>query len=212
MNAPLTPLPESGIPAAAVPPCGLCGIADRVAVAGDGERVSVAEMRDALGRNAIAPLLLLPALIALSPISAIFGVATICGLTIALVAAAALTGRREGPALPGWLLRLSLPRARLVAFRQRLRPALAWLDRRSRPRLGALARWPLVRVADLACLVLGLLMPLMEMVPMSATTAGLAVTLMAVGRLQGDGAMVLGGLAAGGAVLCLPLVVASLVF
>jgi hypothetical protein len=186
-------------------------VVDRIAVAGDDERVSVAQMRDALGRNAIAPLLLVPALIALSPVSAVFGVATVCGLSIALIAGSALLGRRDGPFLPGWMERLALPRHRLLVVRRRMRPALAWLDARARPRLGAMTRWPLVGLADLACLVLGLLMPLMEMVPMSATTAGLAVTLMAVGRLQSDGAMVLAGLAAAGIVVCLPLLLAAAV-
>jgi hypothetical protein len=199
----------AGLPSPAVPPCGLCGVTDRISVAGDGASVTVEEMRETLGRDAIAPLLLLPALVAFSPLSAVFGVATVCGLSIALVAGSALTGRRDGPALPRWLMRASLPREKLIGLRRRLRPVLAWLDRRSRPRLRAMARWPLVRVADLACLVLGLVMPLMEMVPMSATTAGLAVTLMAVGRLQEDGAMILLGLGVGGLVLCLPFLLAA---
>jgi hypothetical protein len=211
VNAPLTRVGTSGLPLAAEPPCGLCGVADRMALAGDGARVSVAEMRDSLGPNAIAPLILLPALIAVSPLSAVFGVATVCGLWIALVAGSAVTGRQGGPVLPGPLLRVSFPRERLVRLRRWMLPVLSSLDARSRPRLRAMARWPLVRMSDLACLGLGLVMPLMEMVPMSATVAGLAVTLMAVGRIQEDGAMICAGLAAAALGLCLPFLVAAVV-
>ncbi len=54
-----------------------------MAESGEGERISVGDLVISMGPTAFGPLLLVPSLIAFSPLSGILGVATICGLMIA---------------------------------------------------------------------------------------------------------------------------------
>ncbi len=83
---------------------------------------------------------------------------------------------------------------------RRLQQAVAFLRRPvgraegvMAPRLGFLADRPWSYLALGTCLVLTLIVPLMEIVPFLATTAGLAISLLAAGMLVRDGLMMVGG-------------------
>lgn len=152
------------------------------------------------------PALLVPALLVVSPLSGIPGFSSICGLTIAAIAAQMLFRRRH-LYLPDRLTRTQLSGARLRAGLVRLRRGADRLDRHSRherlrPLVGSGGRV----VPHLACILAGLMMPLLELVPFSSTTLGLAVVCCAVGLLTRDGAFVLAGLAIMGAAASLPFV------
>jgi len=178
-----------------LPPGGLVGLLDAMAGAGRGARVSIGEITASLGPAGLGGALLVPALIAVSPATVFFGVASVCGIAIAAIAAQIMV---DAPRLwlPAPICRMTVPRGALVWLRDRLSGPFGWITRRSRPRLRFLMRAPLGHVPGAATLVVGLSMPVLELVPLSATTGGAAVTLMVLGLLLDDGLLVAAGLAA----------------
>ena len=170
-------------------------VLDAVEGAGDGdERVAVSDIVDEIGEGAFAPLMLVPALIMVSPATTVFGVATVCGLAIVLIAFQMVIGREE-LWLPGFVRRRTVPRKRLdTALRWLSRPARL-VDSLTRRRLGVLTAAPFDRLWALVCLVGALVVPLFELVPMSATILGLAISLFGLAMVARDGLLVLLGLA-----------------
>jgi len=167
---------------------------ETVADAAGEERVRVVAIVAGLGERTFAPLLLVPALILVTPISSIPGMPTLGALLIALVTAQMLLGRRS-IWVPRWLGARGIRRARLKAGIRAVRPATRWVDRHVRLRLRFLTRRPLSYVPLLTCLAITLVMPLMEFVPALATVAAFAITLFAIGMMTRDGIFILAGYA-----------------
>lgn len=170
------------------------------------ERVSVHDILDAFGEASFLPALVLPALIVVSPLSAIFFLPTVMGLSIALVAAQMLSGRRQ-LWLPGILRRQALAGETLARATVRLARPAAWIDRQTRQRLTILFVWPLRLIPLLGCLVSGLMMPFLELVPLSSTVLGVAITLFVVALLVRDGLFVIAGLAVMSLASIIPMVI-----
>lgn len=170
-------------------------VLDCVEDAGAGDtRVSVADILAEIGDNAFAPAILIPALVMVSPATALFGVASFCGLLIGLIAFQMLIGQQRL-----WLPRFVLGR---TISRRRLDSVLGWLTRPARfvdrlagKRMSFLVRPPLTRLWALLCLLLALVVPVFELVPMSATIIGAAIALFALAMVAKDGLFALLGLA-----------------
>lgn len=151
-----------------------------------GEAVSVGEATDTINRLGPLYLLMAVASLAISPLSGIPFVTTVCGLSIAALSAQLLLGRRT-VWLPGVL------RRQLVAT-SKLRRGLFGADRVAgavetvlRRRLAWFTRGP-VRVALLTlCLFLGLAMPFMEVIPFGGTTLASIVLVIAFALIVRDG-------------------------
>ncbi|MGC9417973.1 MAG: exopolysaccharide biosynthesis protein, partial [Rhodovulum sp.] len=119
---------------------------------------------------------------------------SLCGLTIALFAAQMLLRRRHAWA-PRWI-------ARRRVSSDRVRRAVAWLrgparrlEWAARPRLGLLVGPPVVPLLQAACLLAGLAVPFLELVPFSSSLLGLSVVMLSVAMLTRDGLLALAGLA-----------------
>lgn len=165
-------------------------------------RVSVADLVDRIGNGAFAPLMLVPALIMISPFTVIFGVATACGLVIALIAFQMAIGR-ERLWLPGFVLRQAVSSRRLDrAVSWFARPA-RFIDAVTGRRLAVLVDPPFSRLWALLCMALALIVPVFELVPMSATIIASAIALFALAMLARDGLLALCGLAILGGALWL---------
>lgn len=190
---------------------GLTDILTAIARAGYDERVNVRDIVDALGRRSLAPLLLVPALVVVSPASGMFGVSTICGLLIALIACEMMLGRRQ-LWLPRFVMNRAVRRTRLVRSVVTLCRPAALVDRHARRRLSVLAHPPFGYVPEVLCIALGLAMPLMEVVPFSATIAGAAVSLLAFGLVVEDGLFILTGSAIAAAAMATAITFGSAVF
>ncbi|WP_298434072.1 exopolysaccharide biosynthesis protein [uncultured Jannaschia sp.] len=173
----------------------MAGLLRDIASSGSGERVSVGDITSALGQAGLGGAILVPSLIALSPATAIFGVATVCGIAIAVIATQIMLNRKK-LWLPRWMCRLRVRRTALVWLRNRLERPFVWLERRSSQRLTWLMRTPMGYVPGILSFLVGASMPFLELVPLSATTGGGAVTLMVLGLLLDDGLLVLGGILA----------------
>lgn len=170
-------------------------VLDCVEEAGHGvRRASVADIVERIGDGAFPPLMLVPALLIISPLSAVFGVATVCGLLIAIIAAQMALGR-DRLWLPRFLLALSISsRAIDRAVRWSGKPARL-ADRMTGRRLTRLVEPPLTRLWAALCLALALVIPLFELVPMSATIIASAIALFALAMLARDGLLAVAGLA-----------------
>lgn len=158
----------------------------------NGDRVTTRQIVAKLGERSFAPLLLVPALILVSPISSIPGMPTLGALIIALVTIQMLAGRRH-LWLPEIINRRSVSADRLNRAIAWLRKPVAWIDRHVHRRLVYLTIRPLSYIPLLTCLGVTMIMPLMEFVPALATVAAFAITLFAIGLMTHDGFFVIGG-------------------
>lgn len=169
-------------------------VLERVEEAGGAEeRVSVGDIVHRIGEGAFPPLILAPALIIVTPASAIVGLSTFCGMIIALVAFQMVLGR-DRLWLPAFILDRTVQRSRLErAIGYVDRPART-LDRLTRRRLTLLVDPPLTRLWALVCVLLSLIIPIFELVPMSATIIAATISLFALAMLARDGLLVVFGL------------------
>lgn len=156
----------------------------------DGNRVSVEAMIDVIGRRSFGPLILLAGLVTISPIGDIPGVPTLIAVLVVLISSQLIRGRSSFW-LPDWLLRRSVSRTRF-------RKSVAWMkkparvvDRVLRPRLGVFVRGAAIRLIAAVCLLIALAMPVMELVPFTATGAGIALTAFGLALISDDGLMAL---------------------
>jgi hypothetical protein len=174
------------------------------AAAASRDRVCFATLIEAVGSRAYGPVLLLIGIILFSPLSGIPGMPTLMGVALALTSLQMLCGRGS-LWLPPWLLGRSVSAPRLVrglAFLEGPVTRIDWFLRRRHV-------WLISRggsaVVAILCLGLACLMPLMELVPFSATAAGLALLLFGLGMVAADGLFVLIGMIYLGGVVALAL-------
>jgi len=178
----------------------LATVLDRVAdpdpdADGDGETgaetmVSLDDLLDRLGNKSFNTLMLVPAVLVVTPLSAIPGFSTLCGILIASAAVQKLLGR-DHIYLPRWLCRRTVGEGRLTAAIERVRRPVRWLDRQTRPRLEALVQPPFSTVAVAVAGLCGAVMPFLEFIPLSSSIMGAAVLFIALGLLARDGLVML---------------------
>ncbi|MAW87318.1 MAG: exopolysaccharide biosynthesis protein exod [Phyllobacteriaceae bacterium] len=214
LNAPLRPGgPEPSRPAASDPARSwpvdktvmsdthpLLHIIDSTSAAATGETTTVGEVLDGLGHTSHAALILLPALVVVTPLSGIPGLSSVMGITIGLISLQMIAGRRR-LWLPGWILRQKVSSRKLVRTLRPLRRPARFVDRLTGPRLAFMVRPPARILLQLLCMICGFAMPFLEIVPFSSSVLGGAVAAFATAILARDGVLAsLGLLLAGGAV------------
>ncbi len=163
-----------------------------------GEDVSIGLIQQIAGQRAAGPLLLLPALIVVSPLSIIPGLPTMVGLNTILVAGQIALGR-EQVWLPQWLTSRCISAKRAGVLLKFLRPVSRVADgvvkRRARFMTGAVMR----RIGAVVCVLVGCIMPLLEFIPFTSTWAATIIAVYALAITARDGwlAMAWMGLVAG---------------
>lgn len=170
--------------------------------------VSVARLTEELGHNSLAAVLAVPALAVASPLSGVPLFSSACGVLISLVSAQMLMGRPH-LWLPGWLGRRKIRGGRANKALSAMRGVACWLDRHSAERLKVVLSQPFLSVIRLVCLLCGLLMPVLEIVPFTSSILGGVVGLLAVAMLTRDGliaVLTLAGLAAAAGGLAIGLI------
>jgi hypothetical protein len=168
----------------------LRGTIDRLIQLGEKGDVSVAQVVAAFGDAGLVTAMMIPALLVVSPLSGIPVFSSICGLTIALIALQMLF-RRNRLWLPGVLSRRRMNGRRVAKALIHMRKSADWLDGHTAPRLRYLTCPPLDMIPKIACLLAGLTMPLLEILPFSSSLLGMAVTTTAIGFMARDGLYVL---------------------
>lgn len=151
------------------------------------ERISLGDIVQALQDRALAALILLLALPNVVPAPP--GTSALLGVPLMLVSLQLMLGR---PAqLPHTMTRRSLPRRRFAETVRRITPWLARAEALLRPRLAALTGPAASRAVGGLCLLLSTTLALP--IPFGNMLPALAICLMALGLLEGDGLWVLWG-------------------
>ncbi|HJT44456.1 MAG TPA: exopolysaccharide biosynthesis protein [Rhizomicrobium sp.] len=149
-------------------------------------RVSVANLMDTIGERSFGPLLLVPSLIAVSPVGAIPGLPAVTSVVIVLIAAQILL-RHEHFWIPGWLARRSMDAGKMERGLETFRPVARFIDHLLRPRLALLTRGVFFDAIALLCLVIGLVTPILELVPLGGIPPNAAVVAFALAITARDG-------------------------
>lgn len=171
-----------------------------------GTRVS--EILHRIGEDSYAPIILVPALLLVSPLSGIPGTPTLASILIVTLAVQWVLGRRH-LWLPGFLMRRQISNARLLRAVDWLHRPAAWLDSHSRNRLTLLVLPPFSLIAKLCVLGIAMTWPLLELLPMVTSIGAGAVSLFAFGMMMRDGVYIITGFAAIGTIALLIFSLAS---
>lgn len=164
---------------------------DRVQQAGEGrEKVSVGMIVESVGRGSFGPLLLVAGLMLASPVSGIPGMpTTFAGLV--LFVALQLLLRRQRFWLPQWLLKRSVTRDKFLKGLKYMRSPARFIDRGLRRRLTVIVCDGGQTVIAVVCVFIAAGTPLMEVVPFSATGAGVALAVFGLSIIADDGLLAL---------------------
>lgn len=154
--------------------------------------LTIRQMLDRVGPRSFGALLLVPALILVSPLSIIPFMPTIGGLIILTIATQAFFGRRH-IWLPGFLANRTLSAHQLTRAVTYLRRPATWLDAHSRDRLRFLTAPPLDRVALLAVMTVAATWPFLEIVPMFTSVSAGGVALVGLALMVRDGFILIAG-------------------
>ena len=168
------------------------------------EQISLGAIAEWLGRRSMGSLLLFLALPMVLPIPAP-GISVIFGVPLIVISAELLFGR-ETLWLPRGLRNRTLSRASLGAYVERALPLVRKAERLVRPRFSGWTHGLSLRAVGAMCLVLAIVITLP--VPLGHLVPGAAISVMAVGLIEGDGL----ALALGMAVGALALLVVALAF
>ncbi len=156
------------------------------------ETVSIQDLLEEIGIRAFAPLILIPALILVTPISGIPGLPTIGALLIGLVIVQKLMGR-EHLWLPGWLTRRKVKGEKLADAVDWMRKPCHWIDAHSRKRLKPLVSRPANTITALVITIICMIIPVLELLPMVTSLFAVVISLFAIGLLLRDGLYTLFG-------------------
>ncbi|MFN2360201.1 MAG: exopolysaccharide biosynthesis protein [Marinobacter sp.] len=184
-------------------PADIGELLDRIeARAAEQSHVSIGEMMDSVGRRTFGPFVLLVGLILVTPLSGLPGMPTLMGLITFLTLGQILVGRQHFW-LPAWLVRRKVSSKKLEQGLELLRPGARRIDSLIRPRFTLLVKGPGLYVMALACMVISAVMPATEIVPFSASIAGLALMTFGLAMISKDGlvALVAWGIALAGPVI-----------
>jgi len=165
---------------------------DRVEAATETPPVSVETILNHLGERSFSPVILVIALLMVSPLSGIPGAPTISALLIVIIGCQSLIGR-DYLWLPGALLRRSVPASRLRGAVDWLRRPASWFDRHSHTRWPILTTPPMRLGTMVACVLVPLVWPVLELLPFVTSFGAGAIALLSFGLLTRDGLYVLLG-------------------
>jgi len=168
-------------------------ILDRTCESAGSGRASVRQAVESLGHVSHSALILVPAIIVVTPLSGIPGLSTICGLMIGLISMQGVLGRNH-LWLPDWILRRHVDAGKLQTAIGYLRGPARFADRHTRQRFLVLVRPPARTALQAACMICGFAMPFLELVPFSSSILAAAVSFFATAIVTQDGVLAAIGL------------------
>ncbi len=157
---------------------------------GNGAKVSVDEIVETLGQRSFGPLLLLCGLLGMTPVSAIPTAPTILAVIVVLIAGQMAFGR-QSVWIPRFIGRLSVKAEKLTKAVKVSRKPVRVVDRMVGSRLGALTTPLADRLVAMACVLVALCVPPLELLPFAAFVPALAIFTFGVGLVARDGLVVL---------------------
>ena len=173
-------------------PASLSELLDKLYPESNEGALTLSDLLARIGARSFAPVLLVPSLLLVSPLSAIPGAPTTGMLVIVTITLQALFGRRH-LWLPQFITRREISARRLRAGIDWLRSPVRWVDRRTKNRWRLLTHPPLDRIPLITILIITLPWPILEPLPMVTSIGAFAVTLFALGMMVRDGVWILAG-------------------
>lgn len=167
---------------------------DRLDALSGREVVTVRDLVSGFGSASFVPVMLVSALVVVSPLSGIPFLPSVAGMLIGIAGLQTALGRRH-LWLPGAIMRRGIEGARLHRALCRVRGPVHWVDRVTRDRFRVLVAPPADRLICLVAALCGFTMPFLELFPFSSSFLGLAVALLSTAYLTRDGLFVILGLA-----------------
>jgi hypothetical protein len=149
-------------------------------------RLSVTDLMRAIGERSFGPLILVPSLIALSPVGAIPGLPAVTSVIIVIFAVQMLLGHSH-VWLPQWLKRRTMDGAKLEKGLTAFRPVARFVDHLLRPRLTVLTRGPFFYAIALMILAVALVTPVLEIIPLGGIPPNAALVAFALAITARDG-------------------------
>lgn len=159
----------------------------------DGQ-VTVGDLLDRIGRRSFGPLLVLPALIAFTPLGGIPVLPSVMAVMVIVVAGQLLLNM-DHFWLPQVVLRRSIEAEQLCKSVDFLRRPSGWVDRLLRPRLIWLTQEPFIRLAALFCILVACTVPPLEVVPFAGTVSWAAIGIFGLALIAHDGVLALAAFA-----------------
>ncbi|HYE44497.1 MAG TPA: exopolysaccharide biosynthesis protein [Caulobacter sp.] len=160
------------------------------AARGNGARVSVEEVLEAVGRRSFGPLLLVAGLLGMTPVSAVPSAPSVIAVTVILIAGQLLIGR-QAIWLPRVLLERSVKAATLRKAVKMARKPARLVDRVVKPRLPALTGPAADRAVAGVCVLIAAAVPPLEFLPFVAFVPSLAIAIFGLALVGRDGLLVL---------------------
>ena len=154
---------------------------------------TVRDIIDALGPASFLPLMLIIALAIVTPLSGVPGVSGVSGVVIALIAGQLLLGR-DRLWLPDIILRRAVPSDRVNAALDRIKRPLHWMSAHTTQRITFLAQGPAAKVLLVICMMCGLAMPFLEVLPATSSMLAGAISILCLAIISRDGLLTIAGL------------------
>ncbi|WHI46489.1 exopolysaccharide biosynthesis protein [Microbulbifer sp. EKSA008] len=154
------------------------------------EKISIQHVIEAVGLRSFAPFLILIGLILFSPLSGIPGMSTAMGVLLLLFALQLLM-KRNYIWLPQWLINRSISSEKLMDALHWMEKPARFADRWIQPRMDFIVRRYGTYAIAGTCIFIALTLPIMEVIPFSASTAGLALTIFGLSLAARDGLLAL---------------------
>jgi hypothetical protein len=156
-----------------------------------GERVSVRDIKNSLGRRSFGLMLFVFSIPNSLPIVGIPGVSTVTGLPILLIAGQMMLGHNQ-IWLPKWISSRDFPREGFLKLIEKTMPWLARIERLLKPRWSWLIKGNVERVLAAVCVLMAFLLILP--IPFGNLPPGFSLLLISLGLIERDGVCVAAGL------------------
>ena len=165
-------------------------IAELDELASHGDKVCIANVLDDFGARSFGPIIMILALLEVTPIGAIPGVPTAIAATIGLIALQLLFGK-DHIWMPQFIQSRAVGAKKLHKAVGKLRGIAQWLDEQSRDRMDFLTRGVWLKVAAVAILVLCITVPPLEVLPFASSGPMLAIASIGLALIVRDGLVML---------------------
>ncbi|MBV7265926.1 exopolysaccharide biosynthesis protein [Erythrobacter ani] len=148
--------------------------------------VSLGDVLDKFGDRSFAPVMMILALLELTPVGVIPGVPSILALCIILIAVQLLIGR-EHIWVPDWIESRSVTSRKLEKSTDKLGGPAETLDNLAKGRLQFLAEGPALQVAAAIIILLALAVPPLELLPWASAGPMIANAIICLAMMVRDG-------------------------
>lgn len=148
--------------------------------------VTFADVLDKFGNRSFAPVMLVLALLEITPVGVIPGVPSFLALCIIVIAVQMLMGR-DHIWVPGWIADRSVSGEKMDKATDKLEGPADKLDGIAKERLKPLAQGPALKVAAGIIILLALMVPPLEVLPWASAAPMIAISIICLAIMVRDG-------------------------